>query len=190
MGALFLAVSVAPLTPPAFAQGKSSDIPAIEVSGAYNYFRANLISAGGCCFTVNGGSGGAAFNLTHWFGVEGEIAGYRAGNVRGSGRELTLFTYTAGPRLSLRRGRLAPFAHALFGGGHAGGTLYSGSGGLGANSAFVLTTGGGVDIGISPRVAIRVIQADYVYTRFLNGSNNRQNNVRIGAGLVFRLGSR
>ena len=181
------------LTGVAYGQGRtaSADVPAVEVSGSYHYVRANLLGSGGCCFSVNGGSGAVAVNLTSWFGLAGEFGAYGAGNVRGSGRSLTLFSYIAGPRLALRRdSRVTPFAHALFGGGHAAGTLYTGPGGLGANNAFNMAIGGGLDIRVSPRVAIRVVQADYFFTKFLNGINNRQNNLRLGAGVVFRLGSR
>ena len=176
----------------AYGQGNSgSGTPAVEISGSYSYLHTNLIGPGGCCFGVNGGAGAVAFHFNHWFGVAGEVAGYDAGNVRSSGRSLVLTTFAVGPRLSLRSGsRFTPFAEGLIGGGRASATIYTGSGGLGSNSAFVALVGGGIDLRLSHRVAIRAFQADYVFSKFLNGSNNRQNNLRIGAGIVFRFGSR
>lgn len=47
--------------------------------------------------------------------------------------------------------------------------------------------GGGFDVKASPQLAIRLIQADYALTRF---SSTTQNNIRISAGIVFRLGGR
>lgn len=176
----------------AYGQGGSgSDTPAVEISGSYSYLRTNLISPGGCCFGVNGGNGGVAFHFSRWFAVAGEIGGYEASDARGSGRSLVLTTYTVGPRLSLRTdSRLTPFAEGLVGGGHASGTLYTGAGGLGSNSAFVAMAGGGIDIRVSRRVAIRALQADYLFSKFKNGSNDRQNNLRLSGGIVFRFGSR
>lgn len=36
-------------------------------------------------------------------------------------------------------------------------------------------------------LAIRPFQADYFLTQFTNGANNRQNNLRLSAGVVLRL---
>ena len=176
----------------AYGQGDSSSgAPAVEISGSYSYLHTNLIGPGGCCFGVNGGAGAVAFHVNRWFGVAGEIAAADAGDLRGSGRSLVLTTYAVGPRLSWRSAsHFTPFAEGLIGGGHASGTIYTGSGGLGSNSAFVALVGGGIDVRLSHRVAIRAFQADYVFSKFLNGSNNRQNNLRLGAGIVFRFGSR
>ena len=171
--------------------GSTAGTPAVEISGGYSYIHTNLISPGGCCFGVNGGNGSVAFNFGRWFGVAGEVAGYTAGNVRGSGQSLRLTTYAVGPRLTLRTSsRFTPFAEGLVGGGHASGSLYTSSGGLGSNSAFVAIVGGGIDVRVTRRVAIRAFQAEYLFSKFLNGINNRQNNLRLGAGIVFRFGGR
>jgi hypothetical protein len=53
-----------------------------------------------------------------------------------------------------------------------------------------------VDINVNKSLAIRAIQADYLMTRFQIGSqilfsgfDDRQNNFRLSAGLVLKLGS-
>jgi len=43
--------------------------------------------------------------------------------------------------------------------------------------------GGGLDLRISKRIAVRLIQVDYTPTFFGSG---RQDNFRISAGIVFR----
>jgi hypothetical protein len=53
-----------------------------------------------------------------------------------------------------------------------------------------MAVGGGVDLRLSRHFAFRLMQADYYYTRLANGVNDHQNNLRIGAGLLIRLGSR
>jgi hypothetical protein len=172
----------------------AQETPKVEVSGGYSYVRANLITPNGCCPNMHGGIGSAAFNANRWVGVVGEIGVYHTGNVVNTGLDLTVVSYLFGPRLSYRKHeRLTPFAHVLLGGGHAGGTLYSGksgSPGLGPNNAFAIAAGGGLDVKVSSHAAVRVFQADYLLSRFLNGVNDHQNSFRLTAGVVFRFGSR
>ena len=164
----------------------------VEVGADYNYVRSNA-PAGGCgCFALNGGSAWLAFNFSRSLGVVGEIASQNASNVSSSGADLTLTSFLAGPRYTWTRdGRFAPFAQALLGGAHAGGTLAPGSSGLpGSANAFAMIAGGGLDIGLTRRIALRAFEADYYLTRFDNGGNDHQNNLRIAAGVVIRFGGR
>jgi hypothetical protein len=139
---------------------------------------------------MNGGSGWVAFNLSHSLGIVGEVAGQHASNISSSGADLTLTSFLAGPRYRLRAtGRFAPFVQALLGGAHASGSLAPGSSGLpGTANAFAMIAGGGLDIGFSRHIALRAFEADYYLTRFDNGVNDHQNNLRIAAGLVIRFG--
>jgi opacity protein-like surface antigen len=171
----------------------AQDVQPFEFSAGYSYVHANQIGTGGCCFSMQGGTGGVAVNLSRAVGLVGEIGGYQSSNVNSTGLDLNVVTYLFGPRVSYRRGnRIVPFAEALFGGGHASGSLYGGSTstGGGSQNAFALATGGGLDANFSRHVTLRLIQADYLLTRFKNGSNDHQNSFRIGAGLVFTFGSR
>jgi hypothetical protein len=71
--------------------------------------------------------------------------------------------------------------------------LNASSGGISAGeNAFSMAIGGGVDVPFSRRFSIRVIQADYLLTRFdgNNGTAATQNNVRVSAGIIFRFGSK
>jgi hypothetical protein len=84
-----------------------------------------------------------------------------------------------------------PFGEVLIGGGHASGGLYSGtstSASYGSQNGFALTTGGGLDVKLATYLALRLIQADYLLTRFKNGTNDHQNNLRLSAGIVLRFG--
>lgn len=164
--------------------------PRVEVGVDYNYVRSNL-PAGGCgCFGLNGGSGWVAFNFSHSLGLVGEVASQTASNVSSTGADLTLTSFLAGPRYTWGHAHhFAPFAQVLLGGAHAGGTLAPGSSGLpGSSNAFAMTAGGGVDIGLSRHIALRAFEADYYLTRFDNGVNDHQNNLRIAAGVVLRFG--
>jgi opacity protein-like surface antigen len=172
--------------------------PAVAQSGSrvdagveYNYVRTNA-PAGDCgCFAMNGGSGWVAFNFSHSLGIVGEVAGQHASNISSSGADLTLTSFLAGPRRTWSGSRrFAPFAQALFGGAHASGSLAPGSSGVvaGSANAFAMTAGGGLDIGFTRHIALRAFEADYYLTRFENGTNDHQNNLRLGAGVMVRLG--
>jgi outer membrane immunogenic protein len=140
--------------------------------------------------SLNGGSGWAAFNFTRSLGIVGEIASQHASNISSTGADLTLTSFLAGPRYTwARAGRFAPFAQVLLGGAHAGGTLAPGGSVLsGSANAFALIAGGGLDIDLSKHIALRAFEADYYLTHFDNGTNDHQNNLRIAAGVLFRLG--
>ncbi|HEY6127545.1 MAG TPA: hypothetical protein VIW23_05120 [Candidatus Acidoferrum sp.] len=115
------------------------------------------------------------------------------------------FTYLFGPRFTYRRMRhITPFAEALFGPA----TLRVSSSDLGltdviSSTTFATALGGGIDIPVSRVVSIRLIQADYVLTRFrelgidsntelpvFNGQRRTQNNLRASVGVVFNFGRR
>jgi hypothetical protein len=169
--------------------------PRVEVFGGYSYMRSNTVDDGPA-FNLNGGSASIAYNFSNWLGVVGDFGYYHQGDVYGSGRSLTLASYQAGPRLSWRKNaHLVPFGQALFGAGHASGSLYSSSLGagitpLGTNNGFLLTTGAGIDLKLNHAIGIRLIQAEYLYSQFLNGSghDNRQDNIRLSTGIVFSFG--
>jgi hypothetical protein len=52
---------------------------------------------------------------------------------------------------------------------------------------FGVYVGGGLDVKVAPNMSLRLIQADYLMTRF---SNARQDNIRISAGLVLSFGGK
>jgi hypothetical protein len=54
-----------------------------------------------------------------------------------------------------------------------------------------MTAGSGFDIRLARHISIRAIQAKYLMTRFSDpttGAGNTQNDLRLSAGLLFRLG--
>jgi outer membrane immunogenic protein len=164
--------------------------PRIDVGVDYNYVRSNG-PVGGCgCFGLNGGNAWASFNFSRSLGLVGEVASQTASNISSTGADLTLTSFLAGPRYTWTRPyRFAPFAQVLVGGAHAGGTLApGGSGQPGSANAFAMIAGGGVDIGLTRHIALRPFEADYYLTRFENGENDHQNNLRIAAGVVVRFG--
>jgi hypothetical protein len=55
---------------------------------------------------------------------------------------------------------------------------------------FASVVGGGLDYRLGGRWSVRLIDADYLLTRSSNRVNDHQNNLRLGAGIVLRLGKR
>jgi hypothetical protein len=169
--------------------------PKVEVSFGYDYVRARTVPAAGCCFNMNGGSASVAASVNKWLSVVGDFGGYYTGNVMNSGDTLSVFSYTFGPRISIRRSeRFTPFMQGLFGGGHAGGTLYTrtfqqGSAPPTARNSFAMVLGGGLDVNVNRHFAVRAFQADWFFSEFPNGFTNHQHNLRVTGGVVFRFGS-
>ncbi len=173
-----------------FAAGSviAQDQPRGEVAGNYTYIRINP-GGGASSLDCHGGGGSFAGNLNSYFGVVGEFAGCKVTGLA-SGLSEHAFTYVFGPRLTYRgHGGFEPFAEALFGGARF---TISVPGASASRNGFAMALGGGVDYKLTRNVAIRVIQADYFYSRidFGAGTPTHQNNVRIQAGVVFRFGGR
>lgn len=169
----------------------AQDYPKAEVFGGYSYFRANPEG-----FNLNGWNASVTGNITPWFGIEGDFSGHygNPSDEFGSipGIDINHHTLMGGPRLSFRAGSITPFAHFLIGAARAGTSDEL----FGKTSDWALGTvvGGGVDIHVSKSIALRVAQVDWLMTRFdtdpdfFYGYDERQNNFRFSAGIVFKLG--
>jgi len=171
------------------ASGTHSDIAPLEVSFSYSYLRANA-NPGQCgCFNLDGGNAEAALHVYRGFSAVAEFTGENTANVNNGGQGLSLISFTAGPRLSFAfHRRFAAFAQGLFGAVHGFNTYFPVTAGPTTNATdFAMIAGGGFDVRIARRLAIRPIEADYFLTQLPNGVNGAQNNLRLSAGLVLRI---
>jgi Outer membrane protein beta-barrel domain len=156
-----------------------------EAYGGYDYIRFNVHSningvISNESYNSSGGTGQLEFNANRWLGILGELGGYvvtKGEPVAGT------FTYLFGPRVNFQRGKFTPYTQVLVGGMVATGEI----GQNGAANHFALAAGGGLDIRISRYISIRPVQAEYLMTKFPDGINNRQDNFRFSAGIVFRF---
>lgn len=171
------------------ASAQAQDGGRVNVGIDYNYVRSNAPPGGCGCIDLQGGDGWLSFNFTRHVAVVGLVSGQRATDIEGSGTDLTLTTFVVGPRYSFEVGRrVAPFAQVLVGGAHASGSLAPGNVLIdGSSNAFAMIAGGGLDVALNHHFAIRAVEADYFMTRFKNGVNDRQNNLRLSAGVVVRF---
>ena len=175
------------------ARAQAIQSPRVEIFAGYSYLHATTAISGEP-INLHGGSISAAFYLNRWLGAVGDLGVYHAGDIANQ-FSLNLWSYQFGPRVRLKNDtRLTPYGQFLLGGGHAGGTIYTSSLApgllpIGTNNSFLFTTGGGLDYRLTNRIAIRVAQAEYLYSQFLNGSatGHQQHNFRLTTGLVFNF---
>ena len=176
------------LVPAKSAMVRAQSMNLLEVGGNYNYVRTNAPPGGCGCFSLNGGAAWISYNPFGRLAIVGELSVQHASNVLGSGAGLTLTSYQAGPRYRFPQvRRVVPFAQILLGGSHASGSYASDTG---LSNAFAATMGGGIEVELTSRVALRAFQADYAFLHYPNGANDHQNNLRISVGLAFKLGKR
>jgi outer membrane immunogenic protein len=159
-----------------------------DAAVSYHWVRANA-GPGECgCFGLNGGGVSGSWDMRGPFSVVVDISAETAGSAPTNRSSLTLSSYLAGARYRIPQPwwkgahKPQPFGQLLLGAAHAGG----GVAGLGdATFGFATRIGGGVDVPLSPRFAVRVVQIDYYLTHFANATNDHQNNLLVGAGFVF-----
>ncbi|MBZ5720994.1 MAG: porin family protein [Acidobacteriia bacterium] len=161
----------------------SQDAPRAEVFGGYQYLRASTGVSGVDSLNLNGWNASFSGYFNHYLGVTGDFSGaYGTPTILGVGLKTTVYTYMFGPVVRLtNNSKFTPFAHALFGGGHFKGEVLGVSA---TDSGFTWAAGGGLDVNLNSKVAVRVAQADFVQTKFFSDS---QNNFRYSAGIVFKF---
>jgi len=136
-----------------------------------------------------GFNAGAAANITLKWGVAVDVSG-------NYGSKLDVYNFLFGPQYTWRRDRSRFFVHGLFGKGQTRVNIPNAAQNVGLNVAQPARNyfesvgrsfggGGGFDLDLSPRITIRVFQADYLFT---DNFSKTQNNVRVSTGLVFHFG--
>jgi outer membrane protein OmpA-like peptidoglycan-associated protein len=190
-----------------YAGGQNIGTPKAELFVGYSYLRAVPAPADGNRLVwLNGGSTSIAYNLNRYLGIVADVGDYTNSEIRFQGTpgatvDVTdagggVLSYLFGPRISFRNhGRVTPFVQALFGGAHASEVTLSHCSLnctlLPTEDTFAWTAGGGLDIKVRRHLAIRLIQAEYLMTRFQDystGATASQNDMRLSSGIVFRFG--
>jgi hypothetical protein len=172
-----------------------------ELFGGYSLERI----AGGCGADYRCGNAvGATTNLNGWIvsasgyfykslGLSAQFSG-NYGNAGFGGADglstVHRYAYQFGPVYTFRWQRASAFTHALFGGMSQGVGQASINGSAPSYTAFVWSVGGGLDIKLSNRLAIRAAQIDY--ERHNIPANFGQpasptNGFRYSAGIVLRF---
>jgi peptidoglycan-associated lipoprotein len=167
----------------------ASDPSRFDLAAGYNLINANAPPGECGCFTMNGGFVSGQVNLSPWLGAVGEVSMGHASQISALGQNLTLTTFMAGPRISLPSQRFVPFGEFLVGGARGTGSYFPTSASSTTSaSSFAYAAGGGLDVNLSHRFAIRAFDAKFLHTSFPNGVNGTQRQLQIGVGLVARFG--
>ena len=197
--AVVCAVSLLLASSLAHAQDKTK----VDVFVGYSYLNADTNNADlqllgiGSRESANGWEASVSGNVYKWLAAEGDFSGYYKtytanlspvglGNVDINVHD---YGFLGGPRVNFG----PAFVHALVGADHLTGSALGGSE---SQDSFAGAFGGGFQIPVAPRFAIRA-SADYVLTRHNifkivdpTLPNHTQNNFRASVGIVFRFGGR
>lgn len=160
---------------PAMAQ----DVPKAELFGGYSW-------AGG---DFHGWNTSITGNVTKRFGIVADFNGNYGSELGLVRIKQTAHSFLFGPRFSLSRGkRLTPFVYAL-----VGVTRFQESATISgqklsqSDTGFSSALGGGLDVKVNDRVAIRAFQIDYFRPNFFGEAHNRG---RLAFGIVLHLGKK
>lgn len=141
-------------------------------------------------FWMQGGAIELGANVWRGWGVAADIAGTHTGSIASSGVPLSLVTATFGPRYRWHaQHKVSAYGEALVGEADGFRSLFpSPFGAQTEANSLALQFGGGVDYRLRPHWAVRLLDAAYVRTSLPNATNNVQNTLRLGAGVVVRFG--
>ena len=163
--------------------------PRILVGLRYAGTRANSPPGSCGCFLLQGGAIDAALPFRAGLAGVLEAAGNHASYVPGTTRELSTVTLLAGPRYTVRLGqRQSIFAQAIFGAVRGfDADFRRGSDATDTATAFAYAVGGAYEVRLTRTIDLRPVQLDLIQTDLPNGADNRQRNLRFGAGISFRV---
>jgi outer membrane immunogenic protein len=162
----------------------------IDVSASFSEVRANAPVDGCGCFWMAGGTGELSFPLWRNFSAVIDAGGQHTDHIPGFNTGLSLVTAMGGLRMRVpNHTKFQPFGQAVLGGVHGFDGYFPAPVGklpTSYDTSFAMAVGGGLDVAISRHIWIRVLQADYYYSELRNVQGDRQNQFRLGAGIVFR----
>src|SRR5258708_33898224 len=141
----------------------------VEVFGGYSYMRFRPSPD----VNLNGWEASVQYKFRDWIGGVADFDGHY-GSQFGVGE--SVHSYMVGPQASLPS-RVSPIAHGLLGWTHCSAAACG-------YSAFSMVIGGGMDYQVNERFSWRIIQGDYLLTKFFSDT---QNNGRISTGLIYRF---
>ena len=157
----------------------AQEVPKIEVFGGYSWSGGNF----------HGWNGSLAATITKRIGIVADFSGHYGSELDGSVIvHQDAHSFLFGPRFAFRGKRLTPFVYALLGATrfHES-AIIAGQKLSVSDTGFSSALGGGLDIKVNDRVAIRAFQLDYFRPNFFGEAHNRG---RLAFGVVLRLGKK
>src|SRR5512140_1626927 len=150
----------------------SAQTPKFDFFGGYSFVHSdpNGLESG----NAHGWEASLNYNWNSWLGLKADFDGHYC-------CDQTMHNFLFGPQISLGHGKLAPYVHGLVGASHGTST-----GGF-SDTVLGFALGGGVDWKVRSSWSWRVVQVDYLGTRY---GDETQNNVRLSTGLVWHWGKK
>lgn len=140
-------------------------------------------------FWMHGGSVELGANVWHGLGIAAGVTGMHAGSIGSSGVPLSLVTVIFGPRYRWHADRrISIYGEGLIGEADGFRSLFPAKTGQQQDAnGFASQVGGGIDYRLSGRFAIRGLDAAWLRTQLPNSTDNVQNTLTLGAGIVLRF---
>ena len=193
-----LAMVVGAWSQPAAGQASSSGAPAaadkFDVAVNFTYKVAKVASTT-THFVLPGGSVDAAWNLPgkgSGLSLVVDVNGESKSSVE-PGVNLTQFSVLGGARYTVHIAAKNAHAFDLYGQFLGGGVFASNSLFPGPSSTTssansgAIQVGGGANLRLTQRLALRLLEADFLTSELPNSTNNRQYDLRLSNGVIFRF---
>jgi len=158
--------------------GRAQDSPKAELFGGYSWSGGNF----------HGWNAVITGNINDRCGIVADFSGHYGSETEFVRVNQHAHSFLFGPRVAFRGRRLTPFVYGVF-----GVTRFSESAVIGGqhlshvSNGFSMALGGGLDVKVNERLAIRAFQLDYFRPIVNDEPNNRG---RLAFGVVVRLGTK
>ena len=163
----------------------AQEVPVAEYFGGYSYssVKPDFLAERA---NTHGFHGDIVLN-TKLFGIV--LADISKTYGRSAGTDLSMTTFLFGPRFARRGKNVTWFVHSLYGFSslNADGDIFGPEIGRFDSSFAFVPGGGGIDVRLSEKIALRVFQFDMLITNL--GRGGGQIHPRVSTGVVLRLGS-
>jgi hypothetical protein len=170
------------------AGSKNAPQPLPQCNVALTYAATSSDTIAGNRFWIQGGSGQLELRLYRGLGGVAEVGGAHVANINSSGVGLDMVTAVFGPRYTWAppQQKYALFAQTLVGVADGFNSVFpAASAPTSSAHSLALEVGGGMNIALSRHVALRAFDAGWLRTQLPNSKSSVQNNLRLGAGVVF-----
>jgi len=172
----------------ATAQTAKPAASSLDLAVTYNAQSTNIDTTNR--FWMQGGSAQLHGQFWRGLGVVADVAGTHTANMHNSGVGLDLVTATFGPRYTWQLPHNKFIVYGQFLAGEVWGlhSAFPASGGVESSeyNAAVLA-GGGANLRLNRNLSWRVAEANWLYTHLPNASDQSENSLRLGTGLVIRI---
>jgi hypothetical protein len=196
-----LAVAVILCSVGTLAAGQDQPAPKWELFGGYSFFdpatNVHGLLPGGVLpvssrveSNPHGVGGSITYNFNRWFGLTADASGHWGSGENGVVQRIddaAFYSASMGPKLTFRSHYFSPFLEALVGWHSLDSDLFQ------SDNRFGFMVGGGLDLNLNRRFALRLIRGDFVFSNHQFGPSSivpatDVRGVRLQSGVVFMFG--